>query len=284
MIISVSPDVAAALHPDKELINFFTSLEFTFDKEPKIGACFKKSGPLGVPYSEFPNFQGWMASWSESRNSAQDFPLGYFRLIGEGLVAALNKGIGVLEPGCGAGRHVMRVAEQFPDSCFTAFDIDVELIGKNKEEAKRRGINNISFVVADFCAMPQEWNGKFDYVMIFDCMHDLPHPAKAMVGLKRILKKDGVVTMLDIDTATDMCKETKKPLSSVMYNISLHHCMSVSLANGGVGLGACWGVELATEMLKEAGWDKDGEIRVITNDIPMHAVYVMKKGQGVCSA
>ena len=93
MIISVSPDVAAALHPDKvanvfkficskkhgiyisfliikslcrkhepnaqmqELINFFTSLEFTFDKEPKIGACFKKSGPLGVPYSEFPNFQ-----------------------------------------------------------------------------------------------------------------------------------------------------------------------------------------------------------------------------------
>ena len=52
----------------------------------------------------------------------------------------------------------------------------------------------------------------------------------------------------------------------------------------GVGLGSCWGVELATEMLKEAGWDKDGELRVITKDVPMHAVYVVKKGQGVCTA
>ena len=72
MIISVSPEVAAELHPDKELICFFSSLEYCFDKEPKIGACFKKSGPLGVPYSEYPNFQDWMASWSESRNKAQE--------------------------------------------------------------------------------------------------------------------------------------------------------------------------------------------------------------------
>jgi hypothetical protein len=56
--------------------------------------------------------------------------------------------------------------------------------------------------------------------------------------------------------------------------------MSVSLSGGGVGLGACWGVELAQKMLCEAGW-KEEELQVITKDIPNHAVYVMTKGKGV---
>ena len=142
------------------------------------------------------------------------------RIIGEGLEAALTKGIGVLEPGCGAGTHMWRVAKQFQNSCFTAFEIDVEIIEQNKEQAKRRGINNISFVTADFCAMPQEWDGRFDYVMIFDCMHDLPHPAKAMAGLKRVLKNDVVVTMLDIDASADMCKQAKEPSTTYLCTIA----------------------------------------------------------------
>ena len=40
---------------------------------------------------------------------------------------------------------------------------------------------------------------------------------------------------------------------------SLFHCMTVSLAQGGAGLGTCWGKELATEMLSDAGF---GEVEV----------------------
>ena len=64
------------------------------------------------------------------------------------------------------------------------------------------------------------------------------------------------------------------------YNFSLHHCMSVSLACGGSGLGSCWGVELAMKMLGEAGWDET-ELRVIDDKIPGHAVFVMTKGSGL---
>ena len=115
--------------------------------------------------------------------------------------------------------------------------------------------------------------------MIYDCMHDLPNPAEAMKGLKEVLKDDGVVTMLDIYASSDMVKETKNPMSAVLYNTSLHHCMSVSLASGGVGLGACWGVELAQKMLIEAGWEEE-ELRLI-QDGNMNAVYVMTKGEGL---
>jgi hypothetical protein len=37
------------------------------------------------------------------------------------------------------------------------------------------------------------------------------------------------------------------------------HCMSVSLAGGGPGLGAAWGKELALQMLGDAGF---GDVRV----------------------
>jgi hypothetical protein len=43
------------------------------------------------------------------------------------------------------------------------------------------------------------------------------------------------------------------PLGPFTYTISCMHCMSVSLACGGVGLGAAWGKELALEMLVAAG-------------------------------
>merc|ERR1712013_225931 len=111
-------------------------------------------------------------------------------------------------------------------------------------------------------------------------MHDLPNPALAMKGLKGVLKEDGVVTMLDVDASSNMVTQTKNPFSTVLYNISLHHCMSVSLASGGAGLGTCWGVELAQQMLEEAGWQED-EVRVIRNDIPNEIVYVMTKGRGL---
>jgi hypothetical protein len=35
------------------------------------------------------------------------------------------------------------------------------------------------------------------------------------------------------------------PLASFLYGISTLHCMTVSLATGGAGLGAAWGVEAA---------------------------------------
>lgn len=280
MILSCDKDVVEALLPTSELLHFFTSLEFIADKENRIGACFKKDGPLGVGYSDYPNFQDWMAEWSHCRNTNQNFPEGYMKMVGGGVHEALEKGIEVLEPGCGRGRHVMAVAQRYPNSKFTSFDIDNEALELNKVDAEKLGVKNVEFVLGDFCNMKPEWTNKFDYVMIFDCMHDLPHPAEAMKGLKGVLKDNGIVTMLDIDTSSDMVSQTKNPISAVLYNISLHHCMSVSLSSGGVGLGACWGVELAQKMLGEAGW-KEEEVRVITKDIPNHAVYVMTDRKSV---
>jgi hypothetical protein len=46
------------------------------------------------------------------------------------------------------------------------------------------------------------------------------------------------------------------PIAPLLYTVSCMHCMTVSLAENGDGLGAMWGEEKALEMLAEAGFGK----------------------------
>lgn len=39
----------------------------------------------------------------------------------------------MLEPGCGSGHRVTSLAKSYPNSNFTAFDIDAELVAKNSK-------------------------------------------------------------------------------------------------------------------------------------------------------
>ena len=44
------------------------------------------------------------------------------------------------------------------------------------------------------------------------------------------------------------------PLGPFLYAISTTHCTTVSLAQGGEGVGTMWGEEKARQMLREAGF------------------------------
>ena len=65
--------------------------------------------------------------------------------------------------------------------------------------------------------------------------------------------------MQDIAAASCVHGNMQHPVGPFIYTISCMHCMSVSLAGGGPGLGAAWGKELALEMLADAGF---GDVRV----------------------
>jgi hypothetical protein len=46
------------------------------------------------------------------------------------------------------------------------------------------------------------------------------------------------------------------PIAPLLYTVSCLHCMTVSLAENGDGLGAMWGEEKALEMLAAGGFGK----------------------------
>src|SRR4029077_4585419 len=101
----------------------------------------------GVPYSAFPRFQEVMA---EDSGAVHDTTLIDSTLpLVPGLIDRLRQGIDVADVGCGSGHAVNLMAEAFPRSQFTGFDLSDTGIAAARLEADRRGLANARFAQRD---------------------------------------------------------------------------------------------------------------------------------------
>jgi ubiquinone/menaquinone biosynthesis C-methylase UbiE len=228
--------------------------------EDKIVECFEKGG--GVPYSEYPRFQQVMAD--DSGQSVLPVLIdGILPLVPE-LTERLEQGIDVLDVGCGSGKALILLARHFPKSRFTGYDILEEGLSSGRAEAESHGLKNVKFVKQDAAAIPDR--EAFDLITTFDAVHDQAKPMQVLRNIHRALRSDGVYFMQDIDLHTHVEGNLEHPLGTLLYTVSCMHCMTVSLAYGGAGLGATWGVELAQQMLREAGF-RSTRIERLPHDI-----------------
>lgn len=113
-----------------------------------------------------------------------------------------------------------------------------------------------------------------DLVTTFDAVHDQARPLAMLRGIRRALREDGVYLMQDIHAASDVAGNVGHPLGALLYTVSLFHCMPVSLAQGGEGLGTMWGRECAEELLGEAGFSSI-DVRQLPHDV-MNDYYVVR--------
>jgi SAM-dependent methyltransferase len=107
---------------------------------------------------------------------------------------------------------------------------------------------------------------RFDLITAFDAIHDQAHPARVLAGINRALRREGVFLMQDIAGSSHVHNNLDHPLAPFFYTISCMHCMTVSLALDGEGLGTMWGQEKAREMLAEAGFTRV-EMKQLPHDI-----------------
>ena len=237
--------------------------------EDKIVECFRNGG--GLPYSEYPKFQQLQAEETarifDSKLTNQILPL-----IPE-INDKLSNGIKVLDIGCGRGHAINLMGKAFPKSKFTGCDISHEGISSAKEEAKNLGLTNVQFEIKD--ALLIEELGKFDLITAFDTIHDQTQPTKVLKAINGSLNNGGFFLMQDIAASSKVEKNIGSQLAPALYTISTMHCMSVSLAFNGEGLGTMWGKELAVKKLDEAGF-KDIEVKNIEGDI-MNYYYLSRK-------
>ncbi len=236
--------------------------------EDDVVDCFREGG--GVPYERFRRFHDVMAE--ESAQTVVSSLTGAILPLVPGLVNRLRDGIDVLDVGCGSGRALNHLARTFPRSRFVGYDISDDALGRARSEARTRGASNVQFRHVDAAAI--EDVGAFDLITAFDAIHDQARPAAALKCVRRALRPDGVFLMQDIDAASDVAGNVDHPLGPFLYAISTMHCMSVSLAQGGAGLGTCWGNNLACRMLTEAGFT-DVDVRRLEHDI-QNAYYVAR--------
>ena len=263
---------AAAITRSAGIKNLASTMQFLSlcgEVEEQVVECFRKGG--GVPYSAYPRFTELM---SEGSSKVQDARLIDTILpLVDGLVDQLRKGISVLDIGCGSGHAINLMAKAFPNSRFTGYDFSRKAIAAAKTEAKRLKLSNARFAAKDAATLNEP--KKYELITAFDAIHDQARPTKVLKAISKALRPEGVFLLVDVAASSNLHENLQHPLGPFLYSVSTMHCMTVSLAYGGEGLGTAWGEQLAKQKLIEAGF-KSIEIRKVLGDI-LNSYYVARK-------
>jgi ubiquinone/menaquinone biosynthesis C-methylase UbiE len=179
----------------------------------------------------------------------------------------LESGARVADVGCGKGASTLLMAKAFPNSHFFGFDYHDKSIEAARESARREGIaDRVTFEVAK----AKEYPGKdYDFVAVFDCLHDMGDPVGAAAHVRRSLAKDGTWMIVE-PFANDQLKDNLNPVGRVYYSFSTLLCTPCSRSQEvGLCLGAQAGEKKIQEVVTSAGF---GRFRRAT-ETPFNIVY-----------
>ena len=239
--------------------------------EDDIVECFRSGG--GVPYDRYPRFHEVMAE--ESAQTVLSVLFSHILPLVPGMAERLGKGVSLLDLGCGRGRALLLLAERFPASRFHGYDLSADAIAFAQERAQERDLQNVRFEQRDLSSFDEDAEPEaYAFVTTFDAVHDQARPLALLKGIRRTLEPDGVYLMQDIQGSSHHHENVDHPGGPLLYMISCMHCMSVSLAQGGDGLGAMWGEQQARELLAEAGFSAV-EVHLLDHD-PFNAYFVVR--------
>jgi SAM-dependent methyltransferase len=271
---SLPPEHAAwltrAASPDNLAVEaqWITSLSTV---EDEIVECFRSGG--GVPYERYPRFHEVMAE--ESAQTVLSVLFSHILPLVPGMSERLEAGASLLDLGCGRGRALLMLAERFPASTFCGYDLSTDAIAFAREQAREQGRENVSFEQRDLSSFDVDAEPEaFAFVTTFDAVHDQARPLALLKGIRRTLEPQGVYLMQDIQGSSHHHENVDHPGGPLLYMISCMHCMTVSLAQGGDGLGAMWGEQRARELLAEAGFTSV-DVHLLGHD-PFNAYFVVR--------
>jgi SAM-dependent methyltransferase len=172
----------------------------------------------------------------------------------EGVKAKLEAGARVADVGCGKGASTLLMAKEFPKSRFVGFDYHDKSIEAAREYAQRDGLTDrVTFEVAK----AKEYPGKdYDFVAVFDCLHDMGDPVGAAAHVRQSLSKDGTWMIVE-PFANDQLKDNLNPVGRVYYSFSTLLCTPCSRSQEvGLCLGAQAGEKRIREVVCSAGFTR----------------------------
>ena len=235
----------------------------------QVARAFREGG--GVPYAEYrPEFTDVMDAASRTiyDNTLVD---GCIPLV-PGLAEQLRAGARVADIACGTGHALVLLARAFPASTFVGYDFDHGAIARARAEAAGAELRNVTYEVCDVATL--DVNDPFDVVFVFDAIHDQVAPTTVLERIHSALRPGGLFFMKEPRAADRLEDNLTNPMAPLMYSTSTLHCMTVSLAHNGAGIGTAFGEGLARQMLTDAGF-VDVNVCDAPGD-PLNAVYTSR--------
>ncbi len=247
---------------------FVHSTALLTDRRHEVLDAFRRGG--GVPYDRYDEF---MQVWAGL--NADKFERALLDQLPQAIPNIDDKlvaGIDVLEIGCGEGHATNVMAAAYPNSRFVGFDLREKAIEEASRNARDMGATNVEFQVRDLANLDSAAN--WDLITGFDVIHDQAKPREVLGIVRQSLRPAGTFLMVDINAHSDVGENLTHPAGPFLYGTSLLHCMTVSLAYDGEGLGAVWGEQKARELLAEAGFTNI-DVTQLEGD-PLNAFYVAR--------
>jgi SAM-dependent methyltransferase len=172
----------------------------------------------------------------------------------DGVQAKLESGGRVADVGCGTGSSTLLMAKAFPKSEFFGFDYHDKSVEAAREKAKKEGLaDRVAFDVAKAKEFPGEG---YDFVAVFDCLHDMGDPIGAAKHVRRSLAPGGTWMIVE-PFANDELKDNLNPVGRVYYSFSTLLCTPCSRSQEvGLCLGAQAGEARIREVVTAAGFSK----------------------------
>ncbi|HYZ27549.1 MAG TPA: methyltransferase domain-containing protein [Thermoleophilaceae bacterium] len=237
------------------------------DLEDDVLAAFRNGG--GVPWSRMGRVQAWQ---SELSYGVYHHALAPALGLVPGFVERLREGIDVVDVGCGHGHAALRLADSYPASRFVGYDQAPASIAAASAEAQRLGLRNVRFEVRDAASLDPEG---YDFALALDVIHDLARPYAALAAIHAALRPGGALLMAEHALSHRPQENASHPLAALLYTVSMFHCLTASLSEGGEGLGIAWGEERIRAALADAGFSSV-EMQVLEGD-PFNAFYSAKR-------
>lgn len=214
-----------------------------------VAAAFRDGG--GVPYEAYvPELHDVMEQlWGPIYDG---FLVEAIVPLVPGLLERLEAGVRVADVACGTGRALVNLASAYPASTFVGYDLDPLGVERCRRTAEERGIANLSFEVADAAALVAD--EPFDAVFVFNALHDQASPEGMLARIHEALAPGGLLILNEPRLSSRLEENIGNPMAPFIYGVSTLHCLTVSLAQGGAGLGTAFGEDTALRLLAETGF------------------------------
>ena len=209
---------------------------------PRIGEAFRSGAGMGWHEHDHAVFHG----------TEKFFRPGYIaNLVSawipalDGVAAKLQRGARVADIGCGKGASTILMAQAFPRSQFVGFDYHAASIDAARKAAERAGVaERARFEVAKAKDYP---GTQYDFVAVFDCLHDMGDPIGAAAHVRRSLADDGTWMIVE-PFAQDRLEDNLNPVGRVYYAFSTLLCTPCSRSQE---VGLCLGAQAGEARLRE---------------------------------